>query len=316
MDRPTRALPSRLARIVERARDFDIGPLLKLLAKEGFSRNELLFESNPEQVASGTLVERVTFFGDPPATVMVTVNIGLLGPDPLVPSYFLELAEQAREPEALFDFLRFFDHRLIESALEALHPETDPRLYSDWDRTKGFYLRMIGLGSTSTLQWLFQLYFPELQVRVTRQPFRSASTIHALRTGESRLDGTAVLGRVYESSAAGLKVELAAEEETDALGRAWPHLVRARLGERLLPLLAPFRLPVLVSLMVLVHQSWSRLTPEGYLGYERVRGEAESGHRIVIYEGNTGDPRPVRYYPPHPVRRGPREQPGSAAHLR
>jgi hypothetical protein len=316
MERPTRVLPPSLARIAARAREFDIGPLLRVLERNGFGREEVLYESNPEPVASGALIERVTFYGEPARSVTLTLNIGLLGPDALLPSYFLEIAEQAREPEALFDFLRFFDHRLIENALLALHPEMNPAMFADWDRTKGFYLKMIGLGSTSTLQWLFQLYFPELRAGVTRRPFRNSSTIHALRTGESKLDGTAVLGRVYESSAAGLRVELYAQEETDELGRAWPHVVRERLGETLLPLLAPFRLPLLVSLTVLVHQSWSRLTPAGYLGYERVRGEAESGHRIVIYEGNTGDPAPVRYYPPLHTLRGSSEQSGSAADLR
>jgi hypothetical protein len=303
-DAPTRALPPPLARIRAEAKQFDIGPLLRVLADHGFPREEVLFESNPEPVASGALVEGVTFFGEPARRAVVTVNWGLLGPDALLPSYFQEIAEQARDPEALYDFLRFFDHRLVEGALSALHPEANPSLYEDWDRAKGFYFRMLGLASPSTLQWLFQLYFPELRAHVTRKPFRSASTIHALRTGHSHLDGTAVLGRRYEAEAAGLRVELLAEEETNDRGVAWPHVVRERLGATLLPLLAPFRLQLLVSLTVQVHASWSRLLPKGYLGYERVRGEAETGHRIVIYEGNTGDPVPLRYYPPPPQARG------------
>lgn len=272
-----------------------------MLETEGFAREEVLFESNPEPVAGGALIEAVTFFGEPARRVVVTLNWGLLGPDALLPSYFLEIAEQARDPDALFDFLRFFDHRLLERALTALHPEEDRGLFADFERAKGFYFRMLGLGSVATLQWLFQHYFPELRARVTRQPFRNATSIHALRTGSSHLDGTAVLGKVYEADAAGLRVELLADEEVNDVGVAWPHVVRDRLSNQLLPLLAPFRMQLLVSLTVLVHASWIRLAPEGYLGYERVRGEAESGHRIVIYEGNTGEQVPLRYYPPAPA---------------
>lgn len=277
---------------------------MRALAAEGFAREDVLFESNPEPVAGGALVEGVTFFGDPPRRVVITLNWGLLGPDALVPSYFLEIAEQARDPDALFDFLRFFDHRLLERALMALHPEEDRGLFEDFERAKGFYFRMLGLGSVDTLQWVFQHYFPELRARVSRHPFRNSTSIHALRTGQSHLDGTAVLGKVYEADASGLSVELLADEEVNDVGLAWPHVIRERLGTHLLPLLAPFRLQLLVSLRVLVHASWSRLAREGYLGYERVRGEADTGHRIVIYEGNTGEKVPLRYYPPPTAARG------------
>ncbi len=158
------------------------------------------------------------------------------------------------------------------------------------------FFRMLGPGSASTLHWLGQLYFPELGVRVRRWIFSDSSDAYAFRTGESLLDGTGILGRKYQSDAAGLVLDLFAEEETDAHGRTWPKIVRTRLNEFLLPLLAAFRIPLVVRLTVLFHASWVRVDvpfaqQRGYLGYERIKGDAESGHTTVIYRGITGQRR-------------------------
>jgi hypothetical protein len=285
-------------RISARAREFDLGPLLRLLRAEGYGPESLLFESNPEPVSSAALVEAVTFPSTPPRRVVVTLNLGLLGANALLPSYFLELAEQSPKPEAFFDFIRFFDHRLLEGFVRAVYPEDDRSMVGDWERVKGFYFRMMGVGSVATLQSVFQLYFPELRVCVTRNAFRNATAIHALRTGISHLDGTAVLGRVYESDAAGFQVELFAEEDTTPRGESWPRLVQQRLADTLLPLLGPSRLPLAVALTVMSHASWAQVGRS--LGFERIRGKEGTpftGYRMVIFQGDTGDPSPSRFLP-------------------
>jgi hypothetical protein len=291
--------PSLEERISARAREFDLGPLLRLLEESGYASEHTLLESNPEPAASPSLVEAVTFHRSPYRRVVVTLNLGLLGSHPLVPSYFLEVAEQSLAPQAFFDFLRFFDHRLLEGFLRALYPERNTALLGDWERRKGFYLRMLGVGSVSTLQWLFQLHFPELRVCTTRSGFRGSTASHALRTGISHLDGTAVLGRHYESHSAGFQVELHAEEETYAQGKSWPHVVQRRLTEQLLPLLGPFHLHLGVGLTVMEHASWARLGRGGYLGYERLRG-ADTGYRMILFQGETGTDSGSRALPIRP----------------
>ncbi|XXF80709.1 type VI secretion system baseplate subunit TssG [Myxococcaceae bacterium GXIMD 01537] len=280
-----------------RAREFDLGPLLRLLEAEGYTPERILFESNTEVVSSSSLVEAVHFHASPMRRVVVTLNLGLMGSNALLPSYFMELAEQSPRPEAFFDFIRFFDHRLLEGFTHAVYPEHDRGMLGDWERVKGFYFRMLGVGTVTTLQWLFQLYFPELRVDVSRNAFRNSTASHALRTGISHLDGTAVLGRHYESDAAGFRVELIAEEETNGAGEAWPHIVQRRLTQTVLPLLAPSRLPLAVALTVLAHASWARIYPEGFLGYERLRGGVQAGYRMVIFQGDTGDSEPSRFLP-------------------
>lgn len=282
------AAREREARIVQRAREFDLVALVRLLQAEGYSREDLLVESNPEPPASGGVVESVRFLQSP-RRVSLVLNMGLLGDQSLLPSYFQEVAERARDPEPFYDFIRFFDHALLDNHLRALVPEADERLYADWDGTRLSYFRMLGPGSVSTLAWLFQLYFPELRTSVTRHAFQSPSARHALRAGHSLLDGTAVVGRTYDATSPGFSVDLCAELEVDDVGVAWPHVVRERLQRDILPLLAPARVPLTVNLVVLNHASWARLSATGFLGYERLMGDASSPHRIALYQGNTGE---------------------------
>jgi hypothetical protein len=269
--------------IETRAKDFDLIVLLRLLHSLGWERENIYFESNRDPVSSQSLIESVVFHRASPAHVSIVVNFGLLGANALVPSYFTDVIDESMDPERFYDFIRFFDHRLIETFIYASYPEDDTSLYQSWDRVKLFYFKIIGAGSVSTLQTIFQLYFPELRVVVTRAPFRSSTDIHALRMGSSKLDGTAVIGREYESDAAGFKVDIYADEEINDIGEAWPHVVRNRLQSTVLPLLAPFRLSMIVTLTVLAHSSWARIKAVGYLGYERIEDDEEGAHRIEIW---------------------------------
>lgn len=288
-------------RIVARARAFDLAPLLKLLEAEGYTAENILFESNPEMVATPALVAEVTFHREPVRRVVVTLNLGLLGGNGLLPSYFQHAAEQMIEPEAYFDFIRYFDHRLLAQFITAVHPEREGSLVGDWERTKSFYFRMLGLGSTATLQWLFQLYFPELRVWVCRKSFRSTSLGEDLRTGSSLLDGSSVLGSVYESETPGFQVDILAEEDADPRAEGWPQVVDRRFRDILLPLLAPSRLHLEVGLTVASQSVFARLSEHSYLGYERLQGDGSMGHRMVIFLGDTAGP--TRPPPPAPEKR-------------
>jgi hypothetical protein len=284
------------ARLQREAHRFDLKPLLDLLVTKGYDRDAILFESSQEGPSS-SLVRAIQFLKRPQGTVLITLNMGLLGDNSLLPSYFLQLIEESAEPERFFDFIRFFDHRLLDNLIRALYPEDPGNAYRDWDHVLRALFRMLGLGSVSTLQWLVQIYFPDLRVRVARRPFENATASHACRTGISRLDGSGIIGRVYQADATGFLVDLFAEEETDSRGKDWPTVVEARLTDRLLPLLAPFRIPLIVRLKVMYHASWAHVdTPyaeeQGYLGYERIRGDPESGHSTIIYRGVTGETRP------------------------
>ncbi|MFT3765633.1 MAG: hypothetical protein QM820_08975 [Minicystis sp.] len=290
LDEETR--PAFEERITREARRFQLKPLLDLLIAKGYPREEILFEGTHEGSAA-TLIEGIRFQAKPVRGVLITLNLGLLGDNTLLPSYFFHVIEGTNEPERFFDFIRFFDHRLITNLIRALYPEEDTSLYHDWSEVLRAYFRMLGPASVSTMHWLACQYFPDLGVEVRRWAFSDSSEAHAFVTGESKLDGSGILGRHYQSDAVGLGIDLFADEETDARGRAWPNIVRQRLRDQLFPLLAPFRIPLRVRLTVRFHASWARVDvpfarAHGYLGYERIRGDAESGHTTVIFRGVTG----------------------------
>jgi hypothetical protein len=280
--------------IVTMARRFDLKPLLDLLLAKGYKREEILFESVHEGESAG-IIESVTFRKKPHPGVVIQVNLGLLGDNTLLPSYFFQEIEKHQDAEHFFEFIRFFDHRLIEDYRRALYPEDDRGVYRNYRGVLQSFFRMLGPASVSTLHWLAQIYFPELGVRAKRWAFSDSSDAHAFRTGESLLDGTGILGRKYVSDSPGLMLDLFAEEERNVRGEAWPNVVRQRLHERVLPLLAPFDFPLMVRLKVLFHDAWAHVdvpfAKEGrsYLGYERIKGEAEQGHTTVIYRGKTKD---------------------------
>ncbi|EYF05018.1 GPW/gp25 family protein [Chondromyces apiculatus] len=283
-------------RITEEARRFDLRALLEVLHDRGYAREDILFEGAREDATSATIVEAIRFRDPPARGAVITLNLGLFSDGTLLPSYFLEVIEDSPDPERFHDFIRFFEHRLCEGYMRAVYPEDPGGPYGDYQRALGAFFRMLGLGSVSTLQWLWQLHFPELKVRVTRRAFASETASHAFRTGESRLDGTGIIGRVYPWEAAGFIVDIIAEDETDEKGRPWPGLVRARMSARLLPLLDPFRIPLLVRLVVLYHASWAKVEAslaeaQGYLGYERLRDAAASPHTMILYRGVTGERR-------------------------
>ena len=288
---PTDELTAFELRVKQDAQRFDLLPLVRLLLQSGYDYEEILFESSSEG-RSAALVRAVTFRKRPIRSVLITVEIGLLGDNSLLPSYFLRIAEQSPNAAQFYDFLRFFDHTLIENLFRGLHPEFGGA-YHSWRGILASILRMARPASPGTLHWIFQLYFPELSVRVSRRRVRQLSDVHAFHTGRSRLDGSGILGRIYAAEVAGLQVDLIAPDQVDQSGREWSDVVLARLDHQLFPLLAPFRLPLVVRLVILAHASWAHVddplaVEQGFLGYDRLRDKVEVKHTTVMFDGVTG----------------------------
>lgn len=275
-------------RIRRRARDFDLPALLRVLKRCGYADDEVFIESNPESTSGPSLVEDIVFELRPMRRVCVLVNMGLLGSSSPLPSYFFRLIEGATEPEPFEDFIHYFDNVLLRNRAKAVMPEEDIELWGEKGRTKASYFGMLGPGSVATLSQVITWYFPELGCQVHRRAFHQTTSAHACRTGISRLDGSGVVGKHYSSEAEGFGVELFVDEERTGNGRSWPHLVRQRLHQQVLPLLAGARMPLTVMLNVLSHDTWVKLQHEGYLGFERVVAEEPGAHRMRIYTGFTG----------------------------
>jgi hypothetical protein len=275
-------------RISRQAMKFDLRPLLDVLREHGYAANDILFEGSAEDAASPGIVEALRFPEKPEHSVIITLNLGLLAEGSLLPAYFFDVIQSSARSGAFYDFVRFFDHRLVENYLWGIYPEDSGGLYGDYNRLLWSYLRMLGPGSLTSLAWLFQRYFPDFPVHVSRREFASDTAAHAMMMGSSKLDGTGVLGKIYPSENAGFVVELTTEYETDLYGRLWADIILDRFRQRLLPLLEPFRIPLAVRLRVLWHTGYAKLedprkATKGRLGYDRIRDKEPSPHTIMLF---------------------------------
>ncbi len=76
-------------------------------------------------------------------------------------------------------FFGYFDDRLLRRFLFAVYSELDQTFVQSWETRKRAELYTLKLDSIVTLQWLFQLVFPELQVRVDKAPLKRSLTLQS-----------------------------------------------------------------------------------------------------------------------------------------
>jgi hypothetical protein len=295
------------SRLVADAPRFDLRPLLEQLALAGYGNEALLFEGATES-GGASLVQGLRFMKRPMRTAIVTVHLGLMGEAGLLPSYFTWVAEHSPDQVGFSEFIRFFEHQLIDNMFHATHPDWCPppsgdgrtRLSQDTPSVLGdtptflrAILRIANPATPSTLHWIAQLCYPEFGVRLERQAFAIATNAYACQVGVSRLDGTGILGREYVANRCGFVLDLAADDEVDLRGRELADVAVARLRTRLLPLLAPYKLSLTVRLTIRWHSSFAHVDdpvdPDpSFLGYNRLGGPRDVSHTTVLYSGITG----------------------------
>ncbi len=274
------------ARVAASAAGFEPVALLALLAWLGRAPEEILFESSIGDVSQPALFQSVAFER---AQVTVTLNMGLLGTQSVLPSYFKRILEDADvDDESFTDFLRFFDHRLLEGWLHSLAPERDRKIFRDFERTKASYVRLLGLRSTSTMHWLVALAYPELGVRVEPSTMKRMVKLEGARLGHCELGGGAVLGGRARAPVPGFLVTLYADEEHTELGRPWAEEVKRRLDALVFPAVREAALELKVVLVIRSEKVWARLGPGSYLGFDRVRGGVRRNREIQVFNGRVG----------------------------
>src|SRR5208282_6583672 len=96
---------------------------------------EILFESATRDVSQPAPCHKIEFRTEPIRQAVLTLNLGLLGTQSPLPSYFKRILEDANVDEQSFlDFLRFFDHKLLENYLRSIYPERDPAVFHDFEK--------------------------------------------------------------------------------------------------------------------------------------------------------------------------------------
>jgi hypothetical protein len=277
--------------IKARIGQLDLFALLDLLEYMGYERDEVLFKSHFTHASPSSLLHSVDFRVSPRIQVIVTVNMGLLSPDSPLPTYFFRMLESGTlEEDSFIDFIDFFNHEVIHSAVMSLAPERDQRLYPDWNNTKACYLSMTGLRSNATLHWLFQKVFPELEIEIGNTELQETIVSDTITLGATPLGSSAVFGSQTSVPSSAFVITLACDEEMHSSGRAWARVIEERLDLMIFEVLADAEIYLSLFQVIRAQTGGAKLTHESYLGYDKLPGGREQQRRIRLFEGRVRRP--------------------------
>ena len=272
---PPRDLQALKRSICARARDFEIAPLLDLLATMGYRPGDVAFRGHITETPQPTLLHHIEFAGadglegeiagpapdpgsslhlgsiaeltelaaapgavragSPSSQVTVTVNLGLLSCRSPLPSYFQQLLRDPAFHEPLLELLQIIDRNLLRARLTCDRPE---RIVGQWDEITRDLLRIHGLDSLVGLSWLFRHVFPELPATVQRTSQQLRVPYASARLGSSDL-GSACLGAATRIDVHDFQITLRCEDAVMRPGVPWLHEVDRRLRTIVFPALDP-----------------------------------------------------------------------------
>lgn len=278
-------------KISQRIHEFDIISLIRLLVSVGYSREEITFRSHNSICSQSGLIYSIEFRREPVREAIITMNMGLLGAQSPLPSYFRMKMENADISRRSFtDFIGYFDHHLIRDYICNIYPEINKLFFPNWELTKRRYLHILNLKALHTLHWLFQTVFPEIGVKVENAVLSSEVQTQPVRLGETILGNDAVFGNKTSVALNGRLVTFYSDEEMTDTQIPWPKEIKNRLESLIFPVLKPLGIDLEIFLVLKSQKRWVRLHGETYLGYDRIRGEKDAYRRIHIFRGHIGEP--------------------------
>jgi len=273
-------------RIKAHVNEFDLLPIIELLGSLGWSRDEIRLTSHFTTTSQAGLLHDIEFIHSPVRQVRIVMNVGLLGPQSPLPSYFFKKIDSGEiDVHAIVDFLGFFDHVILADYLANIYPETNSHYFPNWEASKRRTLQLFNLKSCAVLHWLFQSVFPELSVSVEKVALSRELRTDSLCLGAMTLGSDAVFGKKNQLPVQGKRITLHAEEELARPGRPWAVEIRARVEQLLAPILAPSGIDVEILLVVRAQRTWAKLHDESHLGYDRVHGGEAAYRRIKLFSG-------------------------------
>ncbi len=281
--------------IAERIQDFDIPALLALLSRLGYDERRIEFRSHRTTVHQPHLVQDIQFLPprteqERPGRVVLTVNLGLLGVQTPLPSFFFQEMDQHNQ-DVMEDFIGYFDDILLRARFRSLFPEQDESFLPGWKGAALDRLRLLRLSCPSSLHWLLAKVFPEGEVVVRRETSRQRIDARGLRLGSSALGDGAAVGGFATVPMGGVLAWIYLDEAHTGDGRPWAEQARARFQEGVLPYLAESELPLTVIVVLRDQSSYARLHDTSYLGYDPLRGGPEHARQIILFSGTPARPK-------------------------
>jgi len=276
--------------ISRRIHEFDIISLLHLLMAMNYSPEEIRFSSHNSTCSQPGLIHDILFKHEPVREAVITMNMGLLGAQSPLPSYFRKKMEDEETGKgSLADFIGYFDHHLIRDYICNIYPEINIFFYPHWELTKRRYLHILSLKSIGTLHWLFKKVFPEIGVQVENTVLSSNVQTRPVLLGKTTLGSDAVFGNKTSVPINGRRITFYSEEEMTDTQVPWPREIKNRLINLVFPVLQPMGIDLEILLVLKSQKRWVRLHAETYLGYDRIQSGEESYRRIRIFRGHIGE---------------------------
>lgn len=285
------AVLERKRRIIsERAVRFSLGALMDALHELGYHSEQIEFRSHATQTHQAAVVSSVAWSDAPQRRVIVTLNLGLLSSQSLLPSYF-RAALDAQHEGTLTDFLNFFAHRLLRGSVEAQFPERDPSLFSDFSQTVRQLRSLLGIRSLSTVHAVFSQLYPELEVSIARTTLQRPVRTRGVQVGSWAIGNGAVLGAVAFVPVSAISIKLLSDEAITGNGTPWAKEASERLSKYVFPLLARHGVYLEVSLILRDQRSFMVLRPNQFLGYSPLYSgpstgpQPRSARTIILWSG-------------------------------
>lgn len=318
---PARAQPSTAElrlRVQRRAGEFELEALVEALRLLGYDDEHIYFQSQDSLASQPGIIDSITFVDTPDALpwaddraasrladlaeagdlpglgvrptwaevtplVIITLNLGLLGPQSPLPGYFFNYMDDPLvRGQAMRSFLRFFDDRLLRAYLRAHHPELGGELLGDYDRHRRDLLHSQGLGSVSAVHALFAAVFPELDVSVERGPLSLSADCDRVVLGESALGRGAAFGGQRKISTAGFTVRLRALDPMTLTNVPWGIEAGRRCEAVLRPLLRRERIEACVVVETVGAPEILTLSPSTHLGFGVLGRPQAAGERLNL----------------------------------
>lgn len=294
------------ARIAKNAHRYDLAALIVELRGLNYGDDAIEFRSNETTLHQASLIASVTF-EQSPRRVLVCVNLSLLSPQSPLPSYFQKAMDEQEGP-SLAEFLNFFSHRMLRTDVLGMFPERDPSLFEDFSSTKRQLRCLLGMRAPSTAHWVFQSFFPELEVAVRRTMLERPVRTRGLVLSQWMIGDGSVLGGLAKAPVSAIGITLYCDEPETGLGEPWAREADRRLREEIFPLLQSHGLFLEVSLVFRDQSTFMVLAPKQFLGYEPLSSGAEqptppfelpprNSRTVILFSGEV----PIR----HMTRRQP-----------
>ena len=101
-------------KILANIHKFDIFCLIRLLIDAGYALEEIQFQSHDSLTSQSKLIHDITFQNTAARQVIITLNLGLLGVQSPLPSYFQkQIHKSTVDYNRFIDFIGYFDNFLI-----------------------------------------------------------------------------------------------------------------------------------------------------------------------------------------------------------